>query len=189
MNEALSNELIELAEKDLSVREKLASEVQLAGRYHPEMEKIHRQNAERLREIIKEIGLPTVSKVGEKASDAAWLVVQHSIGEPEFMKECYKMMVGNKEDISPLNIAYLHDRIQVFQGKPQRYGTQLTTEGIPYPVEDKNILNEERLKVLLQPFSQEEINHIPGIEKIPEIDGKDADYTAWRIKTGWIVTS
>ncbi|WP_223608235.1 hypothetical protein [Chryseobacterium sp. OSA05B] len=53
-------------------------------------------------------------------------------------------------------------------------------------MENKNTLNEERLKVNLPPFSQEEIDRIPDVENIPEIDGKDADYNAWRIKTGWI---
>ncbi|SHH35878.1 hypothetical protein SAMN05421866_2706 [Chryseobacterium oranimense] len=186
MNEAFAKELMNLAEKDLSVREKLNSEGKLANSYHPEMELVHRQNAERLRNIIKEIGYPTILKVGEKGSDAAWLIIQHSIGEPEFMKSCYKMMIENKNDINPLNIAYLYDRIRVFQSQPQKYGTQLTAEGIPYPVEDKNHLNEERLKVNLQSFSQEEIEQIPGIETINELDNKDADYTMWRIKTGWI---
>ncbi|KMQ59634.1 hypothetical protein ACM40_15995 [Chryseobacterium sp. BLS98] len=189
MNEAFSKELIKLAEKDLSVREKLASEGKLSNGYHPEMELIHRQNAERLRNIIKEIGYPTISKVGEEASDAAWLVIQHSIGEPELMKGCYNMMIENKKDINPLNMAYLYDRIQVFQSQPQKYGTQLTTGRIPYPVENKNQLNEERLKVNLPSFSQEEIEQIPGIETIAELDSRDADYTAWRIKTGWILTS
>ncbi|SHF79055.1 DUF6624 domain-containing protein [Chryseobacterium sp. OV279] len=186
MNEIFSRELIERAQKDLSVREKLASEGKLYGGYHPEMELVHRQNAERLREIIKEIGFPTISKVGAKANDAAWLIIQHSIGEPEFMKDCYKLMTENYSDTNPTNIAYLYDRIQVFQSKPQRYGTQLTAEGVSYPVEDKNNLNKRRIQVNLTPLSQEEINMIPLIEDIPEIDGKDPDYTAWRIKTGWI---
>ncbi|UWX62158.1 hypothetical protein N0B40_07655 [Chryseobacterium oranimense] len=189
MNEAFAKELIHLAEEDLSVREKLASEGKLSNGYHPEMELIHRQNAESLRNIIKQIGFPTISKVGEKASDAAWLVIQHSIGEPELMKSCYKMMIENKNDINPSNIAYLYDRIQVFQSQPQKYGTQLTAEGMPYPVENKSHLNEERLKVNLPPFSQEEIEQIPGIEAIAELDNKDTEYTTWRVKTGWIPAS
>jgi hypothetical protein len=168
------------------VREKLSSEGKLSGGYHPEMELVHKDNAQRLREIIKEIGLPTISKVGTKGSDAAWLIIQHSIGEPEFMKECLRMMMENRSNVNPTNIAYLHDRIEVFQSREQRYGTQLTVEGIPYPVENKNKLNEERLKMNLLAFSQEEIDRIPNVESIWEIDGKDTDYTVWRKKTGWI---
>lgn len=186
MNHTFSKELIELAKKDLSVRDRLLSEGLLSGGYHPEMEMIHRKNAERLREIIKETGFPTVSMVGAEGSNAAWLIIQHSIGEPEFMKKCYKMMIEYSNDINPSNIAYLYDRIQVFQSKPQRYGTQLTSEGIPYPVENKTYLNEERLKMNLKPLSWEDINRISGVESISEIDGKDKDYNAWRVKTGWL---
>jgi len=187
MNEAFSKELIELAQKDLSVREKLASEGKLSGGYHPEMELVHRDNAQRLRQIIKEIGFPTISKVGGEGSDAAWLIIQHSISEPEFMKECLRMMMENRSNVSPANMAYLHDRIEVFQSRPQRYGTQLTAGGIRYPVEDKSKLNEMRLEMTLPAFSHEEINKIPNVESILEIDEKDIDYTVWRKKVGWIV--
>lgn len=186
MDPLISKELIQLAEKDLQVREKLLEEDQLSGAYHPEMEQIHKQNAKRLREIIRDIGFPTVSKVGAEASDAAWLIIQHSIGEPAFMKECYTMMLENQNDISRSNIAYLYDRIQVFQSKPQRYGTQLTTGGVPYPVENKTLLNEKRSQAELPLLSQTVISNIADIEKIPEIDRQDKDYNVWRIKTGWL---
>ncbi|WP_312992184.1 DUF6624 domain-containing protein [Chryseobacterium flavum] len=186
MDHFFSQELIGLANKDLEVREALISQGQLSEGYHPEMERVHRSNAQRLREIIKEIGFPTISKVGENASNAAWLIIQHSIGEPGFMKECYKMMMENAHDIKLQNLAYLFDRIQVFQGKPQKYGTQLIADGRVYPVEDKHLLNSEREKVNLPSFTVKEINGIPEAEDIPEIDGNDTEYTIWRKKTGWI---
>ncbi len=31
-----------------------------------------------------------------------------------------------------------------------------------------------------------DINKIPEPEDIPEIDGKDVEYTVWRKKVGWI---
>ncbi|WP_374464444.1 DUF6624 domain-containing protein [Chryseobacterium sp.] len=167
-------ELIEMADKDLAVREKLLLAGELSGGYHPEMEKVHKANAERLREIMAEIGYPTISKVGEKANDAAWLIIQHAIGEPEFMKACYAMMEENGSDINPLHKAYLYDRIQVFQSKPQRYVTQLTAGGIIYPVENKENVNKERETVNLPPLAGTDINKIPESEDIPEIDGKDA---------------
>ncbi|WP_291898492.1 DUF6624 domain-containing protein [Chryseobacterium sp.] len=179
-------ELIDLADKDLAVREKLLATGELYGGYHPEMEKIHKANAMRLREIIAEIGYPTISKVGEKANDAAWLIIQHAISEPEFMKACYAMMEENYPDISPVHKAYLYDRIQVFQSKPQRYGTQLTAYGTIYPVEKKENLNKMRETASLPALSMTDINKIPEPEDIPEIDGKDAEYTVWRKKVGWI---
>ncbi|MFP3834468.1 DUF6624 domain-containing protein [Chryseobacterium sp. SIMBA_028] len=186
MNHTFGKEIIELAQVDLSVRETLSAAGELSGGYHPEMEKVHKDNAKRLQEIINEIGFPSISKVGEKACDTAWLIIQHSIGEPEFMKQCYRMMEENRDDINPKNKAYLYDRIQVFQGKPQKYGTQLIENEIPYPVENKEHLNPERLKVGLPPLSQKDINEIPDAESIPEIEIRDEEYTNWRKKVGWI---
>ncbi|UKB85753.1 hypothetical protein LF887_09055 [Chryseobacterium sp. MEBOG06] len=185
MNESFAKELLKLADKDLAIRQQLLAEGKLSAGYHPEMEKVHTDNAKRLREIIAEIGFPTISKVGENASNAAWLIVQHSIGEPDFMKQCYKMMEENSNDLDARNTAYLYDRIQVFQSKPQKYGTQIIPEGI-YPVEDKDNLNKEREKVNLLPLSQEKINWIPTPENIPEIEAKDKGYNIWRKKVGWI---
>ncbi|MFZ4928083.1 DUF6624 domain-containing protein [Chryseobacterium sp. Mn2064] len=185
MNDRLAQELMKLANHDLEVRETLATEGKLSGGYHPDMEKVHQDNAQRLREIIKEIGFPTISKVGDKASDAAWLIVQHSIGEPDFMKQCYEMMNENRSDMNLKNIAYLYDRIQVFQSRPQKYGTQLIPEGI-YPVENIENLNQERETMHLPPLSSEKISRIPSPENIPEIDAKDEGYTIWRKKVGWI---
>lgn len=186
LNETLANELIQLADDDLSVREKLLADGKLSDGYHPDMEAVHKFNAKRLREIIASFGYPGISKVGEKASNAAWLIVQHAIGEPDFMQECYRLMVENKADVNPANIAYLCDRIQVFKSKPQQYGTQLVATDIIYPVENRQAVNEERSKMNLPPLSQEQINRIPDPEQIPELDLQQEGYQAWRKKVGWI---
>lgn len=90
------------------------------------MEKIHKENARHLRHIIEQIGFPTISKVGQEASEAAWLIVQHSISDPELMKSSYQLMFEDKSDINLKHLAFLFDRIQFFQGKPQKFGTQLS---------------------------------------------------------------
>ncbi|PWN71092.1 hypothetical protein C1631_000230 [Chryseobacterium phosphatilyticum] len=185
VNDQRAKEIIKLADYDLQVRAQLASDGKLSGGYHPEMERVHQTNAKRLREIIAEIGFPTISKIGAQASDAAWLIIQHSIGEPEFMKACYQMMEENSNDINPIHKAYLYDRIQVFQSKPQKYGTQLTAEGV-YPVEDKEKLNQERVRIHLPELSVQEINNIPDAKNIPEIDSQDQEYNNWRKKVGWL---
>lgn len=45
------------------------------------MEQLHNRNAKILNDIIEAIGYPTIDKVGKEASEAAWLVIQHSIGQ------------------------------------------------------------------------------------------------------------
>lgn len=177
--------LIRLVKKDLSVREKLLKENQMGGGYHPEMEQIHRKNAESLRNIIKDIGFPGISKVGEEANEAAWLIVQHSISEPEFMMAFYGLMKENEMDINKKHLAYLYDRIQYFQGKPQRFGTQMNADGSIYPVINSENLNTLRWQYDLSPVSQDDLNRIAAIEEIERIEKENPDYVLWRNSVGW----
>ncbi|MDR3008853.1 MAG: hypothetical protein LBV59_13010 [Sphingobacterium sp.] len=182
----IAHEIIRMSQDDDSIREKLLRTGELHGGYHPEMEAIHRQNAKRLREIIAEIGYPTISKVGKVASNSAWLIVQHAIGEPDFMEDCYELLLDNIADINLANLAYLHDRIQFFRSKPQRYGTQLTRCGKIYPVEDTSALNALRKCMDLPPFNHIEIGEIEHVEQIPLLDKENSTYNDWRKKVGWI---
>lgn len=76
-----------------------------------DMERLHKRNAARLDQIINAIGYPTKSKVGEEASEAAWLIIQHAISEPVFMKKCFALLSASAGDVNPSNIAYMYDRI------------------------------------------------------------------------------
>jgi len=182
----LANELLRLAEDDLILRNELAGKGELQKGYHPAMEAVHRDNAKRLRGIITEIGYPGISKVGTKASEAAWLIVQHAISEPDFMQNCYQLMINEKEDINPAHIAYLYDRIHYFKSKPQRFGTQLTTDGRIYPVEDKENLNKQRLQMNLPELSQVKLDTVYDLDQLTTLDQQDMDYTIWRKEVGWI---
>lgn len=182
----LANELVQLADDDLLLRNELAEKGELQKGYHPAMAAVHRDNAKRLREIIAEIGYPGISKVGEKASEAVWLIVQHAISEPDFMQHCYQLMINEKEDINPAHIAYLYDRIHYFKGKAQRFGTQLTADGRIYPVEDKANLNKQRLRMNLPELSQMKLDTVYDLDQLATLDQQDMDYTIWRKEVGWL---
>lgn len=181
----IAEEIIRLKNNDLELREKLIQEGELGNGYHPEMEKLHKENAQYLKSIIELIGFPTISKVGQEASDAAWLIIQHSISDPELMKSSYQSMLENQADTNLKHFAYLFDRIQFFQGKPQKFGTQYTSDGSIYPVINKDELNELRKKYDLSELTQEEINKIASAEEIESIENQNADYILWRQKVGW----
>jgi len=182
----IATKLIQLAENDLSVRQLLLNEGKLSKGYNPEMEAVHKANSKELKAIISEIGYPTINKVGHKASDAAWLIIQHAIGEPDFMQECYSLMLENKQDIAPKNIAYLYDRIQVYKSKPQKYGTQMISRDVLFPVENPLRINIYRSEVGLPNLSVKQVKLIPDCDQIQLIDSQDEDYNIWRKKTGWI---
>jgi len=118
--------LIELKNQDEVLRSKLLHEKRLNDQYHPEMEQLHLDNTAALQQVIDTFGLPTVQLVGKEANNAAWYVVQHSISSPQFMIRYANLLEqeDHKSSDDLIQLAYLKDRIAVFQGNPQLYGTQ-----------------------------------------------------------------
>lgn len=116
---------------------------------------IDRAHAERLKEIVEHIGWPTRDLVGLKATQAAYMVLQHAGHDVEFQNRCLTLMVDQvKQGKLPASyLALLTDRIRVFQDKPQVFGTQMTMArnamGImvptpTVPIEDPDHLNDRR---------------------------------------------
>lgn len=189
-----SDAIIRLKEKDLKFRIHLLQENLLTEDYHVEMEKIHIDNARKLKHIIKEIGFPTVQKVGQEAYDAAWLIIQHAISLPVFMKSCLTLMKKEKKDINPIHIAYLEDRIHFFEHKPQLYGTQFDWDenGVlnPAPFDDLDKVNERRKKLQLNTLEQQ-TSHLRNEAKIEkenppsDWEQKQLQFEIWRKQVGW----
>src|SRR5688572_25877047 len=92
MNQSLREQLIGMANEDKQVRAELAATGELFKGYAPRMAEIHRRNADKLEGIISDFGWPGVSLVGEDGSDAAWLILQHAIGNPDLQKRCLPLL-------------------------------------------------------------------------------------------------
>lgn len=196
-NKTLAKEIIALKEADLTLRNRLVQEGVLNEGYHQEMETLHIRNAELLNGIIDEIGYPTVDKVGEEACEAAWLVIQHSISKPGFMKKCRTLLAKAvvAQQAPAANLAYLTDRIAVFEGNPQQYGTQFdwdeNGELSPTTVEDLIEVNQRRKSVGLNPLEEQiEIMRRKAKEEnqLPPMDAetKKEAYEQWKKKVGWV---
>lgn len=185
MEAYMAKELIELAQHDLQVREVLLKEGKLSPGYNPDMERVHKNNAARLSAIIDAIGYPTKSRVGEEASEAAWLIVQHAISEPVLMKRCYALLLEAGDQVNPQNMAYLYDRICYFEGKPQKYGTQFDDCGM-YPVEDKAAMIRLRRELKLKPHDDDAIVEYGASDSETDLQPHDGDFHYWRKKVGWI---
>lgn len=83
------------------------------------------KNTARMKEIVGQIGWPTISKVGKKVSGDAWLLVQHADKDIDFQKQCLDLMKQEPAgEVALHNIAYLEDRVRVNSGQLQLYGTQ-----------------------------------------------------------------
>ena len=130
------------------------------------------RNTERMREIVAQIGWPTISKIGEQSSSHAWLLVQHADRNVEFQEQCLALMKQEPAgEVARRNIAMLDDRIHVNRGIPQVYGTQFTQikgKHVPRPIEDEEHVDERRKQMGMEPLEE-------NIAKMYEKYGKPSE--------------
>ena len=193
---ALIETIIELKQKDLELRARLIQNGQLCKGYNEEMSKLHSSNAKKLNEIIDSIGYPTIDKVGNEASEAAWLVIQHSIGHPEFMKKCANLLkiAVAENKANPIHLAYLTDRIAVFEEQPQCYGTQFDWDenGNMSPKNFDNLdkVNQRRKSIGLNTLEEQTKIIRAQIKKENQtppsvFEKRKKEFDDWRKSVGW----
>lgn len=122
----LRKELLDCVERDQAIRKELIK----AGVVNPDksllerMKAIDERNTNRIKEVIREIGWPSIERVGNDGVNAAFLLVQHSdLATQREMLPLIEKAYKN-EQVSGQNYALLVDRVLVGEGKPQIYGTQ-----------------------------------------------------------------
>jgi hypothetical protein len=118
-------------------------------------------HTDQLKAIIAEYGWPSVSLVGWYASDAAWLIAQHACHDLPFMKEVLATLkdLPGGEEVRLSHVALLEDRILMFEGKPQLYGSQFRGTGadmVPHEIADPDGLDARRAAVGLEPWAEYE---------------------------------
>ena len=150
-----------------------------------EIKQIDINNTKRLKEIIAERGYPTIREVGEEASNALWLLIQHADLDRDFQKQCLELMKKVQADqINKKNIAYLEDRVRIGEAKPQLYGTQFhrRPDGklILREIEDVEGIDKRRKEMglnTLEEYKKEFYSKCPK-ESIPE--NQDPDYSEFK---------
>lgn len=187
---SLRGHLLAMAAKDTRVRAELAAEGSLFDGYHPRMEAVHRRNAERLSALLGTDGWPGTSRVGDDGAEAAWLIAQHAIGEPELQRRCLHLLedAAARGEVPAWQAAMLDDRIRMFEGRPQRYGTQLVPDefGVPQPytIEDPEHVEDRRRAVGLEPLSA--VLARQKAEPLPQDRERfEREYEAWHKRVGW----
>jgi hypothetical protein len=155
VNADLRDKLVEMGIEDQSIRAKLQP-LSTSGNFRSdefktavqEMAVIDASNLAELERIIERFGWPGMDLVGADASNAAFLILQHS---PLAAKK--KLLPVFQEAVSAgkarsADLAMLEDRILVGDGKKQLYGTQITSgsDGAPRvaPIEDPGNLDARR---------------------------------------------
>jgi hypothetical protein len=193
VNEDLRRELVALRAEDLRVRQELLASGELCGSYAPRMEAVHVNNAARLRDLIAKHGWPAEDIAGKDGAEAAWFIAQHAIGEPEFQQQVLQLLTDSAaEGRTPAwHAAYLDDRIALYEGRPQRYGSQWLDDPrdgrlLPWKLVDPEHVNELRSSVGLGP--------LPPIPEsgpdLPEEQQKQSRentrwWQRWLVSKGW----
>ena len=171
------------------MRDTLLARGVLNDTYHPEMEKIHLANAKKLSEMIQKMGFPVLSNAGEKGVRLSWLIIQHSISWPDFMREGLTQMrlAAAQNDYILELLAYIDDRIAYFEGRPQLYGTSfdwIDGELKRTPVEEIAKLDLRRKSLGLPPAKPS----LPAEDRPPKDPVKKAkEFHEWLVKVGWRV--
>lgn len=192
----IATQIIALKKADLELRDKLIASGQLGEGYHDAMAHLHNEHARILGEIIDAIGYPTIHQVGKEASEAAWLVIQHTIGQPAFMKRCARLLAQavQEKQADPKHLAYLTDRIAVLEGNPQRYGTQFdwdsSGELSPHFFDELDLVNERRKALGLSSLEEQTAvirAQAKNEKQSPpaDLDKRNKEMEQWKKAVGW----
>ncbi|TPE43675.1 DUF6624 domain-containing protein [Pontibacter mangrovi] len=118
--------------------------------YIYKMHQIDSTNQTKVLPILEEHGWLPKSKIGEKAADALFYVVQHSNSRTieQYLPQMEEL--AKQGEASGTDAAKMKDRLLMFQGKKQVYGTQAVSyirkdgKHAIWPIEDVENVNKRR---------------------------------------------
>jgi hypothetical protein len=118
--------LIDAAAHDMEVFVELEKTNTLFNGYNPKMRLVHEQNAQLLEEFIMQYGWPLPLTFGKDVHEAAWLIAIHAISKPGMLKSTLQLLEQALQAGQPVAEEYakLFDRIALYEGRKQYYGTQ-----------------------------------------------------------------
>lgn len=118
-------------------------------------------NLKKVETIISKYGYPSIDIVGKELNNVVWLIIQHS--DLKTIEKYFPLIkkANRKGDLENKYLALMEDRMLMYQGKEQIYGTQIagrmfinpeTKEEIGFkyfiwPLKDKTKVNELRKNV------------------------------------------
>jgi hypothetical protein len=186
------DELLAMEAEDRRVHTELSEIGAWDGTYLPRMKALHRANSARLRELIAAHGWPGRTLAGEEGARAAWFILQHSISEPEFMRAMVPVLERGVAagEVPAWHLAYVTDRIAMYEGRPQRYGSQWDDEDdgthVLWELESHERVDEFRQSVGLEPlasrFTPERWREIVSRKQSQK---RQREFDEWARSMGW----
>jgi hypothetical protein len=155
----LRAELLSRTAEDQAIR----NEAIQHGMEHPDPQiqarwnEIDARNLARMREIVARYGWPDRALVGLDGTEAAFLLLQHSPYDFQKMLLPRIYRAYRAGQLTGQDYALLSDRVQIREGKPQVYGTQVVgwhdKEPDFYPIENAPHVDRRRAKIGLPPLA------------------------------------
>jgi hypothetical protein len=134
-------------------------------------------NQARIEAIIKQHGWPGQTEFGAKATQAAFLVLQHA--PLETMKRHFLILQKAMEsgELRKESFAMFDDRVRMYEERPQLYGSQIVRDETSkklmfYPIEDEANVDKRRAAVGMLPIAQY-AKHF-GFEYVPLSERKQS---------------
>ncbi len=109
--------------------------------------------------IIQQFGYPGKSLVGDSRQDAIWMIIQHAPLEKQEQYFPHIDAAAQKGEMRKSAWALLVDRIRMFKGQPQLYGSQVIHDYVSgskkfHEIEDEINVNKRRAEVGLGPLEE-----------------------------------
>lgn len=142
------------------------------------MIRIDSENQEEINSILQKYGWIQKSKIGEKASESIFYVIQHSPAEiiEKYYPQLESLAIIN--EASRIHSAMMKDRLLMMKGRKQIYGTQASTllyaNGILaiWPIENPEIVDSLRKEIGFDQTIFENAQRLGAIynplEKLPQ---------------------
>lgn len=127
--------------------------------YNPLMRQCHEENAALLENFIANYGWPFPEVYGQEAHEAAWLIAIHAISKPHFIKQIAAILkvAWQEGKLHGKYYAHFYDRIELYEGREQLYGTHLFESPIGWQAKylhDPATINERRAIMDLPPLEE-----------------------------------
>lgn len=155
------------------------------ARLWSEQRSIDQANQKRLGEIVAQVGWPTISEFGEKAAVSAFLIVQHA--PKEMMKRYYERLkqAADAGEMKKESFALIEDRLRMYEGRPQLYGSQVRSfSGSQasefWQIEDEANVDQRRAAMGLIPLAEyaklfKGLNYVPYADRMRSADKAKAE--------------
>jgi hypothetical protein len=164
-DKALQDTLNRIYTRDQSGRQAIDSISKRYGGDSPQMDSLWedmsaKDSADlvRVEEILARREWPSPDEVGERASTAVFLVIQHSDSMVHARYLPRMRAAVQRGDAQPEHLALLEDRLLTEQGKPQLYGSQVRTDdkgkSAFFPIADEPNVDKRRAAVGLEPLEE-----------------------------------